>query len=158
MWSSFFSGAFGVGSLIMGIVFSTLKPREKYNGIIRYSMLALAFIIGVFTLLYGLFVGGQISMNALLIITTVPFLFVGVILVLVNVPSTTAMMRIADKDKFGKVSSVMNIGSQGLIPIATLLGGVAISTLGPLGLMIVCAAGLLVPSLALFFLRPVREL
>ena len=158
MWSSFFSVAFGVGSLVMGIVFSTLKPREKYNGIIRYSMLALAFIIGVFTLLYGLFVGGQISMNALLIITIVLFLFVGVILVLVNVPSTTAMMRIVDKDKFGKVSSVMNIGSQGLIPIATLLGGVAISTLGPLGLMIVCAAGLLVPSLALFFLRPVREL
>lgn len=158
MWSSFFSVAFGVGSLIMGIVMSALKPREKYNGIIRYSMLAIALTVGIFATLYGLFVGGVLTLNVLLVLTTILFVIIGVLLVLVNVPSTTAMMRIVDKDKFGKVSSVMNIGSQGLIPVAMLLGGVAISGLGPLGMIIICAAGLLIPSLALFFIRPVREL
>lgn len=158
MWSSFFSVAFGVGSLIMGIVMSALKPREKYNGIIRYSMLAIALTVGIFATLYGLFVGGVLTMNVLLVLTTILFVIIGVLLVLVNVPSTTAMMRIVDKDKFGKVSSVMNIGSQGLIPVAMLLGGVAISGLGPLGMIIICAVGLLIPSLALFFIRPVREL
>ena len=97
-------------------------------------------------------------MNPLLILSTILFFAIGILLVLVNVPSTTAMMRKIDKDKFGKVSSVTNIGSQGLIPVATLLGGVAISTIGPLGLVIICAVGFFIPSLALFFIRSVREL
>ncbi len=158
MWSSFFTMAFGVGSLIMGIIMSALKPREKYNGIIRYSMLSIALIIGAFATLYGLYHGGILAMNPLLILSTVLFFAIGIFLVLVNVPSTTAMMRKIDKDKFGKVSSVTNIGSQGLVPVATLLGGVAISSIGSLGMVIICAAGLLVPSLALFFIRSVREL
>jgi hypothetical protein len=84
--------------------------------------------------------------------------FIGALLVTINVPSTTAMMRIIDKDKFGKVSSVLNIGSQGLIPLSVLLGGVAISYIGSLGLISVCAGGFLLISLILFFNKPVREL
>ena len=68
------------------------------------------------------------------------------------------MMRIIDKDKFGKVSSVLNIGSQGLIPLSVLLGGVAITYIGSLGLISVCAGGFLLISLILFFNKPVREL
>ncbi len=80
------------------------------------------------------------------------------LLVTINVPSTTVMMRIIDKDKFGKVSSVLNIGSQGLIPLSVLLGGVAITYIGSLGLISVCAGGFLLISLILFFNKPVREL
>ena len=40
MWSSFFSVAFGVGSLIMGIILSNAKQKEKCNKTIRYSLLA----------------------------------------------------------------------------------------------------------------------
>ena len=158
MWSSFFAMAFGIGSLIMGIVLSATKQMEKCNVSVRYSLLGMAALMGVFALVYGLFKGGYLAMNPLLIIITVIFLLVGVTIVLVNVPSSTAMMRIVEPDKFSKVSSVINIGSQGLTPIAMLLGGLAIQYIGPLGLIIVCAAGFLVPTLALFFSRSVREL
>ena len=158
MWSSFFSMAFGVGSLIMGIVFSSLPQKEKSNKPMRYSLLSLSILLAVFALLYFLFTKNYIDINTLLIITLVAFFIVGILLVLTNVPSSVAMMRIVDKDKFGKVSSVLNIGSQGLIPLAMFLGGLAITYIGSIGLLAVCAGGLVITSLVLFFAKPVREL
>ena len=158
MWSSFFSVAFGVGSLVMGIVMSGLKQAEKCNVIVRWSMLGVTLILGIMTLSYFLFTRNIIDINTLLIIMLAMFLGIGVTLVLINVPSATAMMKIIDKDKFGKVSSVTNIGSQGLIPLSMFLGGVAIQYIGSLGLLLICVGGLLVTSLVLFFNKSVREL
>lgn len=158
MWSSFFSVAFGVGSLIMGIVLSALPQMKKCNVSVRYSLLGIAILMGFAAMFYGFYRAGYIGINPLLIIDLCLFFFIGVCIVLVNVPSSTAMMRIIDKDKFGKVSSVLNIGSQGLIPIGMLLGGVALEYIGSLGLLIVCASGFLLAALVLFFSRPIREL
>lgn len=158
MWNSFFSVAFGVGSLIMGIVLSMMKQKEKCNVTVRYSMMAVSVILGLFAMFYGLFQHGFVEMNPLLIITIAAFFLIGVLVVMINVPFSTAMMRIVDKDKFGKVSAVTSIGSQGLTPIAMLLGGAAISGIGPLGLLIICAGGFLVTSLFLFFTPSIREL
>ena len=158
MWSSFFSVALGVGSLITGIVLSSIKQFEKSNKIIRWSMLAISLVFGALVVFYFMFSKGIIDINALLIIMLVGFFLIGTLLITINVPSSTAMMRIVDKDKFGKVTSVANIGSQGLIPLSVLLGGVAITYLGSLGLIIICASGLLLLSIILFFNKPVREL
>ena len=158
MWSSFFSVLLGIGSLITGIVLSGLKQFEKSNRIIRWSMLVLSIAFALLAVFYLLTKQNTIGINAFLIVMLVGSFLIGVLLVTINVPSTTAMMRIIDKDKFGKVSSVLNIGSQGLIPLAVLLGGVAISSIGSFGLIAVCAGGLLIVSLILFFNKPVREL
>lgn len=158
MWSSFFSVLLGVGSLIMGIILSSIKQFEKSNRIIRWSLLVVSFVFILLVVFYLLFNQNIIDINAFLIIMLIGSFFIGVLLVTINVPSTTAMMRIIDKDKFGKVSSVLNIGSQGLIPLSVLLGGVAITYIGSLGLISVCAGGFLLISLILFFNKPVREL
>ena len=158
MWSSFFTMAFGIGSLVMGIALSVAKQMKKCNVSVRYSLLGMSIVMGVFALVYGLFKGGFLTINPLLFSIVAIYLAIGILIVMVNVPSSTAMMRIIDKDKFGKVSSVMNIGSQGLIPIATLLGGVALEYMGSLGLLIICGVGFLVPTLVLFFAPSIREL
>lgn len=158
MWSSFFSVLLGIGSLISGIVLSSIKQFEKSNKIIRWSLLAVSLIFILLAVFYLLFSRNILDINVFLIIMLVGSFIIGVLLITINVPASTAMMRIVDKDKFGKVSSVMNIGSQGLIPLAVLLGGAAITYMGSLGLMIVCAVGLLLISLVLFFNKPVREL
>ena len=158
MWSSFFSMAFGIGSLIMGIVMSILPQKEKCNKPMRYSILALSLVLSLFTLLYFLFGRNIFDINTLLIITIITFFAVGVLLVLTNVPSSVAMMKLVEKDKFGKVSSVMNIGSQGLIPLAMFLGGLAITYMGSVGLLAVCSGGLVITALFLFFARPVRDI
>ena len=158
MWSSFFSVLLGVGSLITGIVLSSIKQFEKSNRIIRWSMLALSLAFALLAAFYLLFNRNVIDINAFLITMLVGSFLIGVLLVTINVPSTTAMMKIIDKDKFGKVSSVLNIGSQGLIPLSVLLGGAAIASIGSLGLVSVCAGGLLLLALILFFNKSVREL
>ena len=158
MWSSFFSVAVGLGSLIMGIVFSTLKQKEKCNVTVRWSMLGISSIMILMTIFYVLFKNSYIDINITLIAVTILLFAIGVLLILINVPSSTAMMKIVDKDKFGKVSSVSNIGSQGLIPLSMLLGGVAIEYIGSIGLLAICAGGLLITSLVLFFIKPVREI
>ena len=158
MWQSFFTVAFGIGSLIMGIVMSSLKQREKYHQIIRLSLLGVAIMIGIFALFYALFINNIIDVNTLLIITLVAFLITGVLLVLFNISTSTTMMRMIDKDKFGKVTSVSNVGSQGLIPLAMFLGGIAITYLGSIGLLAICTGGFLLTAIMLFILKPVKEL
>ena len=77
---------------------------------------------------------------------------------LLNVPTSTAMMKIIDKDKFGKVTAVTSIGSQGLIPLAMFLGGLAITYIGSFGLLAICAGGLTIISLFLFFNKSFRDI
>ena len=158
MWSSFFSVAVGLGSLVMGIALSMMKQKEKCNKTVRWSMMGVSFLVILLAFFYGLFANGAIGINALLIITLVILFLIGVSIILINVPSSTAMMTIVDKDKFGKLSSVMNIGSQGLIPLSMFLGGVALTYINSLGLLIACASGLLITSLVLFFAPSVRKI
>ena len=158
MWSSFFSVAFGVGSLIMGIVLSLLKQGEKCNKIVRYSLLGLTFVLGILGGSFILFKKDVFGINPLLIITLGVFFLIGTLVVLINVPTSARAMVLIDKDKFGKVSSVTSIGSQGLIPVSMFLGGIAITYIGSIGLVVACTVGMLLTSLALFFNRSVREL
>ena len=158
MWNSFFSVSLGVGSLVMGIVFSVLKQKEKCNKVVRWSMIGISLLMVALTVLYVLFKYDYVNINALLITMTIGLFVIGVLLILINVPAYTAMMRIIDKDKFGKVSSIGNIGSQGLIPLGTFLAGLALNYIGSIGLLSICAGGLLLTSLILFFVPPVREI
>ncbi|MBO7085687.1 MAG: hypothetical protein J6W25_01075, partial [Bacilli bacterium] len=158
MWNSFFSVAVGIGSLIMGIIISGAEQKEKYSGTIRWSMVAITIVIGLIPATYILFTNNIFGINIVLVSVIIVLLIIGMLLVLVNVSTSTLMMKIVDKDKMGKVTSVSSIGSQGLIPVAMFLGGVAITYLGSAGLLIVCTAGLLITALFLFFNKSIKEI
>ena len=158
MWTSFTAVAVGLGSLIMGIILSATKQQEKCNKVVRYSMMAISLLFIIYAFLYFLFTKNYLSINALLIIMIVAFFIVGILLVLINVPTSTAMMKIIDKDKFGKVTAVTSIGSQGLIPLAMFLGGLTITYIGSFGLLAICAGGLTIISLFLFFNKSFRDI
>ena len=158
MWNSFFSVSVGVGSLIMGIVLSVMKQANKCNKIVRWSMMAVSFLVILMAVFYALFKNNVIDINSLLIITLVILFSIGVCIILINVPSSAVMMKIVDKDKLGKLSSVTSIGSQGLIPLSMFLGGIALTYINSLGLLIACASGLLITSLVLFFAPSVRTI
>lgn len=158
MWSSFMGVAVGVGSLIMGVAISFMKQKEKNNVKMRYGSLGVATLFVLYTMFYFFFDYNLIGINALLIISITAFFITGILLVLVNVPSSTSMMKIVDKDKFGKVSAVLNIGSQGLVPLSMFLGGIGITYIGSAGLLTICSGGLLLVCLILFFSRPIRDL
>ena len=158
MWNSFLVMAFGIGALIMGIILSVTKQMEKCNKAVRLALALSSLLFAALTVFYGLFRGNALDINAFLIISVLTYFSIGILITLTNVPASTAMMRIVDKDKFGKVSSLINIGSQGLTPIAMMLGGVALESLGSLGLLIICSIGFLVPTLVLLFAPSIREI
>lgn len=158
MWSSFFSVAMGIGSLVAGIVMSSIKQIKKSHHLIRYSMLGVTLVLVLLAVFYAFLEHNIIDINTILIAVTVGSLLIGILIILINIPSYTAMLRIIDKDMIGKATGVSNIGSQGLIPLSLFLGGLAITYIGSLGLLIVCAGGLLVTSLFLFFVPSVREI
>ena len=158
MWESFFSVAIGIGSLVMGIIMSGAEQKEKYSKTIRWGMVAISLVISIMPLAYILFANNVININISLVAIIVVLLVVGMLLVLINVSATTASLKIVDKDKLGKVTSVASIGSQGLIPLAMFLGGIALTYIGSAGLLIVCASGLIITALVLFFNKSIKEL
>ena len=70
----------------------------------------------------------------------------------------TAIMRIVDRDKLSKVSSLTSIGSQGMIPIASVLSGAILEAFGSSVLLAFCSLGFTVTSVSLLFSREFKEL
>ena len=63
-----------------------------------------------------------------------------------------------DKDKLGKVNSVIDVGSQGLIPLSNFLAGLVISGLGASWLCIISTAGLSFMTIFLVLNKHVKQL
>ena len=68
------------------------------------------------------------------------------------------MMRVVEKDKLSKVTSIVNIGSHGMIPIASVLAGLVLELLGSTTLLAVCSLGFTVTAVLLLFNRNIKEL
>ena len=83
-------------------------------------------------------------LNVFLVIFVLIGFLLGMNLSFVNIPMMTVIQIITDKDKLGKVSSITDLVSQGLVPISTLIAGFVIQYLGSSAILLVSAAGLLV--------------
>lgn len=57
-----------------------------------------------------------------------------------------------------KVSSIINVLSQGLIPIASVLAGAALQYLGSTLLLLICSIGFTLTALFLLFNKKVKEI
>ena len=68
------------------------------------------------------------------------------------------MMRVVETDKLSKVTSITSIGSQGMIPIASVLAGLVLETLGSTTLLAVCSLGFTVTAVLLLLSRDIKEL
>ena len=158
MWSSVVSVCFGVSSLLGAAVLSMRAQADKcgFRTALRLSVIA-AVMIGL-TLCYRLFVDLSISLNAFLIALCLAALTIGLLISLVNIPVSTAVMRVVDRNMLSKVNSIINIGSQGMIPIASVLAGLVLGTLGSTPLLAACSAGFAVTAVIMLLNRRIREL
>ena len=82
----------------------------------------------------------------------------GFLISFINIPLTTAMMRAVDKDKLSKVTSITSIGSQGMIPVASVLAGVILQSLGSTALLAFCSLGFSLTAVLMLINRQVREI
>ena len=158
LWSSVISVCVGVGSLIGAAVLSARKPAEKCGHAVAVRLCISAAIVVSLALGYWLLVDKGLGLNIFLPFFCAGGLATGVMLSAINIPINTATMRLVDRDKLSKVNSIISVGSQAMIPIASVLAGTVLQTLGSTVLLFICALGFSVTAVTLLLNRPVRDL
>ena len=158
LWSSVFSMCAGVGSLVGAAILSARKPAEKCGHQVAVRLGVTAVVMIGLTLSYWLLVGRGNALNAFLPLLSLGCLATGLLTSWINIPVSTAIMRVVDRDKLSKVNSIISIGSQGMIPIASVLAGAVLQSFGSALLLAVCSLGFTVTAVLLLLNRLVREL
>ena len=158
LWSSVFSVCFGLSSLLGAAILSARPQEEKcgHKTAVRLCLVAVAMI--ALTACYWICVDRGVSINAFLIVFSFGALVLGALISFINIPVNTLLMRIVDRDKLSKVNSILSIGSQGMIPLASVLAGAVLNTLGSTWLMTLCSLGFAVTALAMLLNRRIREI
>ena len=158
LWSSVISVCVGLGSLIGAAVLSARKPAEKCGHKVAVQLCISAAVVVSLAFSYWLLVDRGNSLNSFLMFFCAGSFTIGILLSAINIPITTATMRVVDKDKLSKVNSLISIGSQAMIPIASVMAGAVLQGLGSSVLLFICALGFSVTAVLLLVNKPVREL
>ena len=158
MWSSVMSVCFAVGSIVGGIILANKQYESGCSRTIKVWLTVVAFITIAFAVGYYLFATSIVSLNFLLCSVCMLVFALGVSLIYVNVPISTTLQIIVDKKMLGKVNGVLNVGSQGLIPFATFLAGVVISSFGTATLLFACAVGFVITDVLFVCNKSVNNL
>lgn len=157
-WASLFSISVSIGTIIASVIYGAKKQKEKFSFSIIFGFFMISLTTILITLNFFLFIELTDKLNTFLIISLILMFLCGITLIIVNIPIATYRYKIVDKDKLAKINSLMAIGSQGLIPIASFLGGVIISQFGLLYLFCFCSLGILITALLLSFSKTVRSI
>ena len=158
LWLSAVEVFFGISSLVCAAILSARKLAEKVGFKIAVRIAVMAGIMAVFTVGYWMLVAKGVSLNAFLLLLCGVCIATGFVLVLVNIPLNTLLMRVVDRDKLSKVSSIISIASQGLVPISSVLAGAVLQYLGSTVLLVICCVGFAAASVMLLLSKRVREL
>lgn len=145
VWMSILSALFGGGSLIMALIISRKAQKEKQGKSIKVNLAIMTLVAALMCASYLLFVKSNI--NVMLITFSILMLIIGVSSVGVNIPISVATQKNIPEGMLAKVGSVMNIGSMGLTPFASLLGGLVISFFGSGALFIFITLGLIIVTI-----------
>lgn len=128
-WYSITSVAFSVSSILMALYLSTKKTKDTYSKQFKQAILGAVIVVSLIAINMVLYYLDVIQIDMTLIGLTFSLFLMGFILMSFNVPMSLIIQRNVDPKQLGKVSSVMNVLSQALIPIGSMLAGVIISQL-----------------------------
>lgn len=158
LWSSVFSMCSGASALLGAAVLSTRAENRSCGFPTALRLCAVSVLMIAIAVCYWLFVDLGSSLNAFLLAFCTGNLVMGALISFINIPITTAIMRTVDKDKLSKVNSIVNVGSQGIMPLASVLAGVILKTAGSTPLLCFCALGFTATALGMLFNRRIREI
>lgn len=144
MWGALFSVSVSISSIIFGIVLSTKTLNNESGKSIKKWLFAFGVLVLFMSLSYFILVNQNNLLNAFLVIFIIVGFTMGMMLSFINIPASTIIQTITDKDKLGKVSSIADMVSQGLTPIATFAAGFIIQYFGSSVLLLTCSVGFLV--------------
>ena len=158
LWYSVFGMLIGVSTLLGSLILSARPQKEKCAFRTALLLCAETLVMVVLTAGYILLVSRGVSLNGFLILLSFGCLLTGFLVVLINIPVNTVLMRRVERDKLSKVSSIISVASQGLVPISSVLAGAILQLFGSAPLLAVCTAGFSVTALMLLFNKQAREI
>ena len=158
LWSSVFSVCIGVSSLIGAAILSTRKQEEKCGLKVAKRLCVFSGAMIALARGYWLLVDVGSSLNGFLLLFSAGCLLLGFLLSFINIPLSTTIQTRVEKDKLSKVGSLLSIGSQGMIPIASVLAGAALQAFGSTVLLAVCAAGFTITAILMLSNKNVKTI
>ena len=158
LWTSVFSMLIGLSSLVGSVILSARAQELKCGHKVAVRLCFMAGITVALTVSYWLLVAKGLSLNAFLLLFCLGCLLLGALLAFINIPISTTMMRIVDKDKLSKVSSILSILTQGLVPIASVLAGAVLQIFGSSILLLACSVGFTAAALFLLMNKQAKEI
>ena len=158
LWSSVCSVMIGISSLLAAAILSARPQEDKCGRKVAVRLGYIAMVMILLTVGYWLLVDRGLSLNGFLVLLCVGSLLIGFLVVMINVPTSTVLMRVVDRDKLSKVSSIVSIVSQGLTPISSVLAGSVLQYLGSTPLLLVCSLGFTATALFLLFNKKVQDI
>ncbi|MBR0040279.1 MAG: MFS transporter [Oscillospiraceae bacterium] len=158
LWYSVLGVLTGVSTLLGSLILSARPQKEKCAFRTALLLCAETLVMVALTAGYALLVSRGVSLNAFLILLSIGCLLTGFLIVLINIPVNTVLMRRVERDKLSKVTSIISVASHGLTPIASVLAGAILQLFGSVPLLAVCTAGFSLTALLLLFNKQAREI
>ena len=149
LWSSVFSVCIGASSLIGAVMLSAREQEEKCGLKVAKRLCVFSGVMIAVAIGYWCLVSTGVSLNAFLLLFCAACLVLGFLLSFINIPLSTTLQRRVERNKLSKVSSLVSVGSQGMIPIASVLAGAALQNYGSTMLLAICAAGFTITAVLL---------
>ena len=158
LWSSVFSVCIGANSLIGAAILSARKQEEKCGQKVTVRLCVLSGVMIVLAARYWWLADQGVSINGFLMLFCAGCLVVGFLLSFINIPLNTVIQSRVERNMLSKAGSFISIGSQGMIPIASVLAGAALQAFGSSVLLIICAAGFTVTAVLMLTNRNVKSI
>lgn len=155
---SFLMAAFPAGIIFTSIFLGVTKQKKRVSPLIIKGLFGMAFAFSILAISTYLLLNKDISFITFIIIASVSSLLTGIANGFINVPFNVAIMKTVDKDKMGRVFSVITIIANGMSPIAIGLGGFAIMYLGIVNLFYIAVAAMFVTSILAAINKEIRKL
>ena len=150
--------AFSIGAMLGGLSIASFKAGLKVDKTLKRGITGMTVMLVFSGLLLHAALMEWLTFGWFYLLFMVGCFFLAFINMFVNVPLQTSLMRIVDESMRGRVLSVLEMLTQGLIPLAIALTGFLLEfyslSMMMLGLILV----MLVPYVILMFYKPIQAL
>ena len=144
--------------MIGAAILSTRKQEEKCGLKVAKRLCFFSGAMIALALGYWLLVDMGSSLNEFLLMLSVGCLLLGFLLSFINITLSTTIQSKVEKDKLSKVGSLLSIGSQGMIPIASVMAGAALQAFGSTMLLAICAVGFSITAILMLTNKNVKTI
>jgi hypothetical protein len=150
--------SFMVGTIVMALVLSQKKQKDKVSKDLKFGMALWVPLIALTTLNVYAVINNYIPVILFVLFSVLIFVLIGALSSYVNIPLSVIMHKYVDKEMLGRVGSLIGTLSQGLIPVALIIGGYIIENFGIVNLYVYSFLGFLVTVVILTFNQAINDL